>query len=185
MAFLILAAVVAYSLFAAKSTSPEGAGTALELRGLAVAQRIAEIKAIIGGKNLAGMSPDAVYLMADMEQGISAGMLTAAFIATNSLFNRHQGNGHVGVPNSDGYWTGIIHFQSVADPNLRVYSDLGQSVDDFVSLMQNPLYARALSAAQAGDIPGFISAVADVPYSAQDGYEVALTRRARGLGMAV
>lgn len=157
---------------------------ASDLAALPPLDRWARIQTIIAGRNLAGMDVDAVFLMADMENGIAEGLYDDTLLATNSLFNRHQGNGVVGQPNSDGVWNGQIYYAGTNDPNLRCYDSFEDSVDDFVQLMQDSLYAPALAAAQAQDLPGFIAAVAAVPYSTQSGYAAALTARARALGLA-
>lgn len=182
IAGLAVAGLVALSTGGAAALM--GGTQASDLAPLSVPARAAKVKSLIQSQNLAGMDWRCVWLMADMEQGISEGLLTPAFRATNSLFNRHKGLGKVGVANSDGYWTGNTFYVSEADPDLRIYTDMEQSVKDFVSLMQDGIYAQAYAAATQGDISGFISAIAAVPYSAQIGYETALNDRANSLGVA-
>jgi hypothetical protein len=121
-----------------------------------------------------GFDPRCAYLMADMENGIAEGMLTATFQATNSLYNRHKGR----------TWTGPTYYASAADPDLRVFDSLESSVDDFIQLMNDPLYRDALQAALDYDVQAYINAVAAVGYSAQADYKSALINRARTLGVA-
>ena len=182
LAILAVAGVVAAAMFS-KGGAP-GFTTADSLAAMRPQDVLARVHAVIASRDLKGLSPAAVLLMADMENGFSAGMLTPFFRATNSLFNRHKGLGTVGVPNSDGYWTGRTYYATAADPDLRIYDSLEQSVDDFVQLMGLRIYASARAAAMRGDVGGFIAAIAAVPYSAQPDYFAALRNRARSLGLA-
>jgi hypothetical protein len=168
----------------ASGLSLGGGTTAASLAGLSTSDRWAQIQTLIRSRNLNGMDPRAAILMADMENGLSIGEFTAIFQATNSLYNRHVGGGVVGVPNSDGIWTGSAYYASPADPDLRIYASLEDSVDDFVKLMSDGLYRQALQAAQAGDLGGYIKAVADVGYSASPNYQAELSSRAAHLGYA-
>ena len=95
------------------------------------------------------------------------------FARTNSLFNRHRGNGKIGVPNSDGFWTGEIFNASPSDPDLRIYSDIGQSARDMAQLLQDPLYSAALSALRQGGA-NYPQAVAAAGFSATAGYASAI-----------
>ncbi len=173
---------------AAPAVPTSGGTTAASLSAAPAANRWAKVQSIIAARIAASNVPDfdlnAAFLMADMENGIAEGLWDAIFQNTNSLYNRHQGLGIVGVPNSDGIWTGRIYYASADDPNLRVYASLEDSADDFLLLMQNPVYADVLTAARSNDLPGFIAAVAAVPYSTQGSYAAALAARARSLGLS-
>jgi hypothetical protein len=159
---------------------------ASDLAPLSRADRMQKLRDIIAANMDGGFSPDCALLMADMENGISAGLLTATFQATNSLYNRHAGSRN--PDNSD--WagadptdTGHIFYASAKDTDLRVFDSLEQSVRDFIGLMRDGLYTEAWDAATRNDITAYISAVAAVPYSAQVGYQAALISRARSLGL--
>jgi len=159
---------------------------AADLAALSPDERLAKVQEVITANVRGGFSPDCALLMADMENGIAEGLLTATFKATNSLYNRHAGSRN--PDNSD--WagavkgdTGHVHYTSPADPDLRVFDDLGQSVRDFMGLMQDGLYSAAWEAGTRNDIIAYIAAVAAVPYSAQADYQGALTNRARSLGL--
>lgn len=143
--------------------------------------RFAKVQAVIRSQSLNGMDPRCLDLCADMENGIFEGLESGTFSTTNSLFNRHQGNGVVGQPNSDGVWTGEIYYASADDPNLRKYASLEDSVQDFVQWAGE--FPAVQKAAQAGDISGFIDALAAIPYSTQSNYAQALNNRAAALGL--
>lgn len=103
----------------------------------------------------------------DLETGHWA---SSSFLATNSLFNRHKGLGSIGVPNTDGFWTGNVYFASSADPDLRIYTDVNQSAQDMAQLLSESLYASALSALKNGDAPGYYAALQSVGFSADPQY---------------
>lgn len=118
-------------------------------------------------------SARALLAQAALETGNFA---SSAFHATNSLFNRHLGNGRIGVPNSDGYWSGEVHYASAADPDLRVYDSLDQSARDMAQLLQEPYYAPALSALKSGDVVRYYSTMELLGFSTQPGYAADLQR---------
>lgn len=181
-----------FSIFtgAAAGSAPSAASVtrASDLAGISVDERWVRIRTIIAERINAGPYPNfdfsAAELMADMENGLSIGLFTNTFQATNSLYNRHKGEGQQGVPNSDGVWTGRTFYASPDDPDLRIYNSLEDSVDDFLQLMGRRVYTAALGAALDHDLPGYISAVAAVPYSTQHNYAAALTARAHSLELA-
>lgn len=99
-----------------------------------------------------------------------------AFLNTNSLFNRHVGNGTRGTPNSDGFWTGNTFAAGPGDLDLRVYTDVNQSAQDMAQLLSEGLYHGALSALQAGDAAGYYAALGSAGFSADPTYASNLLR---------
>jgi len=90
------------------------------------------------------------------------------FAVTKSLMNRHRGNGRVGVPNSDGSWTGKVYYATSADPDLRVYSSIQQSAQDFCQwLGEFPAVRAAYASGDAGAVGAALDAMG---YSATAGY---------------
>lgn len=172
-------AILAAVLLAGGAVYADSRGTqASDLKTLSRPERVTKCRQIIADNIDSDFSDDCAWLMADMENGISLGMLSPVFLATNSFFNRHAGTGR-------GYWTGKTYNAGPKDPDLRIYTGLEQSCQDFMQLMGDPRYAAAREAASRNDIQAFVNAVAAAGYSAQPYYLFALNSRARSLGLLV
>lgn len=133
---------------------------------------------IAGPLGIPAAGAAALYAQAKLETGNFA---SNAFAATNSLFNRHKGNGAIGVENSDGYWTGRVYYATSADPDLRIYTDIYQSAQDMAQLLQDPLYASALAALRAGSPAEYFTAVTKAGYAASPTYAMDLQSTYDGL----
>lgn len=158
METLLLLALLGVSAWLfATSFQDNGNTVSMDNNRLAIQQNIT---AALG---LPDAATDILYAQAALETGDFS---SNTFYQTNSMFNRHKGNGVTGVPNSDGYWTGNTYFASSADTDIRIYTDVFQSAQDMAQLLQNPLYAGALAALRRGDAPGYYSALGKAGYAA-------------------
>lgn len=90
-----------------------------------------------------------------------------AFLLTRSLFNRHVGNGVVGVPNSDGFWSGRVYVTSQGE-HLRIYSSLDQSAQDMAQWLTE--FPSVLAALRTGDANAYGVALDSVGFSTTPGY---------------
>jgi flagellum-specific peptidoglycan hydrolase FlgJ len=141
------------SLFSAPAAQPQSVESVIQ-------------EFIVRPLSLSPLATGALYAQAKLETG---DFKSRAFLATNSLFNRHAGSGA-------GYWSGRTFYVSPQDADLRIYTDIGQSARDMAQLLQDPLYARALYALRQGDTSGYFSAVAAAGFSTQSTYAYALQR---------
>lgn len=156
---------------------------AVDLVGLDPADVSTKCQNIIAANIDSDFSLACALISADAETGIiTTGVVGNVIQKTNSFYNRHKGNGVIGEPNSDGYWTGKIYFASSSDRDIRIYTSLEQSVQDFMDLMSDPLYANARAAAVNNDILGYINALISDGYAEDPNYKNTLTARATALG---
>lgn len=160
--FGLLAALVAYALSNGDITIP-GVSTLVDAVSGQDPYWTAINTYITIPLGLAASATDILYAQASLETG---GFNSTAFSVTNSMFNRHVGNGVVGSPNSDGYWTGREYYATASDPDLRIYSDVNQSAQDMAQLLQNALYKTALQDLRNGDAPDYYNDLTKAGYAA-------------------
>ena len=117
-----------------------------------------------------GLPASAAYMLLAQSSLETGAWKSSAFRATKSLFNRHKGKGAVGQPNSDGYWTGKIYYAGPNDPDLRVYSSIDESAQDFAQWLSEGVFVSVLSALRDGSMSELSAALDQVGFSTQGGY---------------
>lgn len=115
-----------------------------------------------------GLSQLALKALMSQSQLETGNFKSPVFLATKSLFNRHKGFG-------DGFWTGQTYYASGADSNLRIYTSVEQSAQDFAELLKNPLYTHALFFLRAGEINHYFEELQSVGFSASPTYAANLS----------
>lgn len=147
---IALGFAVAFALFAPKKMEP------LDLK-TKVYDAIRQ--GIVDPLRLPQRAADILYRHAVVETG---NFKSKAFAMTNSLFNRHKGSGR-------GDWTNMVFYLNSGDPDLRIFVDVYQSARDMRQLLEDKLYARALSALRAGNGTQYFLELETAGFSARVG----------------
>ena len=110
----------------------------------------------------------ALYAQAALETG---NFKSRAFLATNSLFNRHKGSGR-------GEWLrdAPVFYAGPGDADLRTYSDIHQSARDMAQLLSDPLYGQAFLALRSNNVAMYYDALGRAGFAADRSYAKNLQR---------